>query len=553
MTLKEWFFKKTKTPLMVLGLFVGFIYCSFVLYAFKNSQVNLKKSLNDLIITSVRIGIQQNNRDLVESTLARAVDTLGAHAAILCNGQDLIVATTYDLKTCLQIPPVSFFHRLFKVDITGFSGYTVYFHIPWFSLSASHLWLLILTFSVVLICGWIIVNLRKNFLQDILLPLESNFISEDIPKIRELAQIKSNLQSLGAAREYAAYIDAVLESKRTFAHNVKSPIRAMKLLRQKLALQIDRDDMSLLENALDQISNMADKITIKQSRLTQERHDCSRLAQVDLRASLIKHINSKMHELLNAGKKINIKIEVDESSHYISVIDEGDFGAVISNLLNNAAEAQCDTITVKLFFVGARTVILISDNGKGIPTALSGYIFEDGATHGKPSGSGFGLYHVKRTLEAWKGSVNLLVENKSETVFRLEIPRIPLSRIDVKPTDSFIILDDNIDERKRIRASLMRTGLPNEIAEFDSPLSFNTDIKREDLKNSDLIIFADFDFGPHYVNGIEAISSFKSSWRSFLVTDHHDDPDVFARCKTYAIPLLPKEFFQDCISLHFLP
>jgi signal transduction histidine kinase len=120
----------------------------------------------------------------------------------------------------------------------------------------------------------------------------------------------------------------------------------------------------------------------------------------------------------------------------ITVTQEGDtegwFDAkklerALYNLLLNACEAitpEAGWIRVQLKGSPDAVEVRICDNGRGIPEAIQGKLFEPFVSHGKENGTGLGLTVVQKILQDHGGDVTLENTPSEGTVFRLVIPRL---------------------------------------------------------------------------------------------------------------------------------
>jgi len=68
------------------------------------------------------------------------------------------------------------------------------------------------------------------------------------------------------------------------------------------------------------------------------------------------------------------------------------------------------------------TCIFIMDNGVGIPEDIKKHIFEIGVKGKESSGSGIGLYLVKKIIEGHGGSIEVMDGENGGTLFKICIP-----------------------------------------------------------------------------------------------------------------------------------
>jgi DNA-binding response OmpR family regulator len=89
--------------------------------------------------------------------------------------------------------------------------------------------------------------------------------------------------------------------------------------------------------------------------------------------------------------------------------------SAIQNLLKNAFEASPDGATITLSIEYADPVRLVILNSGVVPAAIRDTAFEKYVTHGKPGGTGLGLYSARLLCRAQRGDVELIVDDALNT------------------------------------------------------------------------------------------------------------------------------------------
>ncbi|MBS1973735.1 MAG: GHKL domain-containing protein, partial [Bacteroidetes bacterium] len=141
------------------------------------------------------------------------------------------------------------------------------------------------------------------------------------------------------------------------------------------------------------------------------------------------------HGLRAKDKSFNaeFKTDFDSSLPKIDVVPQ-DIGRVILNLINNAFYAVSEkqkqgiagyepTVWVSTKKEGNKILILIKDNGQGIPSAIKEKIFQPFFTT-KPTGSGTGLglslsYDI---IKAHGGGIKVETKEGEGTEFMIQLP-----------------------------------------------------------------------------------------------------------------------------------
>jgi PAS domain S-box-containing protein len=82
--------------------------------------------------------------------------------------------------------------------------------------------------------------------------------------------------------------------------------------------------------------------------------------------------------------------------------------ALFGNLVDNAVtHSNADTIEVTCRSEGDEYVIIVADDGNGLPHESTTALFERGVSKGKTAGSGLGLYLVSEIVDSYGGSISL--------------------------------------------------------------------------------------------------------------------------------------------------
>ncbi|MDR2653730.1 MAG: ATP-binding protein [Mycoplasmataceae bacterium] len=150
-------------------------------------------------------------------------------------------------------------------------------------------------------------------------------------------------------------------------------------------------------------------------------------ANFDLKASeikidIIQFINEYIKEIylpdipvLNSTLKI--KVNVPDKLKYIIEFRPLEITTFIDNFIQNAEKAGATTILFEFEKTENHLVIIISDNGKGIPIENINRIFDLGFT--TTNGSGIGLFNVKSVVQKMKGKIDVSSEANKGTTFKV--------------------------------------------------------------------------------------------------------------------------------------
>jgi len=215
-------------------------------------------------------------------------------------------------------------------------------------------------------------------------------------------------------------LSAVGKAMSMMMHDLRSPIKNIKALTDMMRQdQVESEWLNLIDECGTQASEIfedfldfinetpAKKLPVKIEKMVEEG---VRLAQDRIDAAGI-----SIHRNIPAG----LEISGDESKLKRSIM----------NVVNNAVDALLDNkvsepridIEAAADKDGRNVVILIRDNGPGIPADISKTLFEPFITNHKANGTGLGLAIVKQYIIAHGGDIK--VENNNGAVFTISLPR----------------------------------------------------------------------------------------------------------------------------------
>ena len=141
----------------------------------------------------------------------------------------------------------------------------------------------------------------------------------------------------------------------------------------------------------------------------------------------IKPKQSSMRAIIDeCAEEMGIKI--DYSGPEELMVDSSYFFRLIHNLVNNAAKAGADQISITIWKAGSYAVMDVADNGPGMDDKTKALLFKPfkGSTKGS---SGLGLCISRDIAVAHGGDLRLTRSNQNGSEFRLRLPVEVLSDI----------------------------------------------------------------------------------------------------------------------------
>lgn len=157
-------------------------------------------------------------------------------------------------------------------------------------------------------------------------------------------------------------------------------------------------------------------------------------------------VNEKLAQYRGA-KDLRLAVAIADGSHALIDANPTELERVLSNLIDNSAQAMRGLGTLVIRFEQMQDgwiSISIEDSGPGIPPSVLSTIGQRGVTFGKEGGSGLGLWHARTTVESWGGRLEIQSEAGKGTTVRLILPRA--QRPAAEPTDGAadaILIDDD--------------------------------------------------------------------------------------------------------------
>lgn len=214
------------------------------------------------------------------------------------------------------------------------------------------------------------------------------------------------------------------------AHDIRSPLSALNAIIKTMD-GATSDQKSILSSVSEKINKIATDLldAAKRTKLDEQNNQGSNsLIRFDLVPVLKNTVLEKQleykdkHEcLLKFDNRIVGTAEVN--GHPVEL------SRIISNLINNSIEAlpsETGEVLISLREVGKSFIIVVADNGHGIPEEILKNLGTRGFSYGKSgynSGTGLGLFHAKSTIETWGGRFHIQSKIGLGTMITIDLPR----------------------------------------------------------------------------------------------------------------------------------
>ncbi len=219
-------------------------------------------------------------------------------------------------------------------------------------------------------------------------------------------------------------LEAWQEIAQRLAHEVKNPLTPIKLSAERILKKYqNREDLSkTLPKAVDSIIREVENM----DKLIQEFRDFSRPPALFQKKESINSVISNVTATYTSIYP-DVQIKWNQGKDMSPFIDSKQINRVLTNLLNNAAEAMKGFgqihIRTDLVRKGNNEYcrIQVEDNGPGIPEEMHGQVFNPYFTT-KESGTGLGLAIIERIIFDHAGSIWFESEKGTGTTFFIDLP-----------------------------------------------------------------------------------------------------------------------------------
>jgi len=218
---------------------------------------------------------------------------------------------------------------------------------------------------------------------------------------------------------------AAMEIVATVSHELRSPLTSIKGYTSLLLSRWDRLSDDQKQMMLGQIQHDADRVT----RLITELLDISRLeaGRLTLRRQRleVRDVAARVVEQVTmAYPDLRTEVRVPPDLPWV-LADADKVEQVLTNLVENAAKyADPARVRIVASHDDESVTVAVEDHGAGIgaddlPRVFDRFFRRD---HGRPSGTGLGLWISRRLAEAHGGSLTATSVEGEGSVFRLTLP-----------------------------------------------------------------------------------------------------------------------------------
>jgi two-component system, NtrC family, nitrogen regulation sensor histidine kinase NtrY len=210
---------------------------------------------------------------------------------------------------------------------------------------------------------------------------------------------------------------------RQVAHEIKNPLTPMKLSLQYLQKAID----SNASNVMDLSKSVARTLVEQIDHLSQIAGQFSQFANIGNPRNEVFDLNELLEmvtHLHGAEEKLELNWQPYNGAVMINA-DKTHINRLFTNLIQNAIQAVPEYKTPQIDITekveNDKVLVVIKDNGNGIPEAMQSKIFTPNFTT-KTSGTGLGLAMCKGIVEQSHGKIWFETMEGKGTNFFVELP-----------------------------------------------------------------------------------------------------------------------------------
>ncbi len=364
-----------------------------------------------------------------------------------------------------------------------------------------------------------------------------------LEEIKTLAVASEKLRQAERAMAFAELASQI-------SHDIRSPLSALNMVTSSLT-EMPEAKRLIVRNATQRINDIANGLLQKSKNIENSVISGAARDPVMLIALLDSIVSEKRTQF---REKIDVEIEGNLVKGYglFSNIDPAELSRVISNLINNSIEAFENgkgRVRVSIQASTDSAMIIIEDNGKGIPPHILTRLGEEGITHGKEgtqSGSGLGVSHARRTIEGAGGKFAISSSVGKGTKATLTLPKCDspnwfVERILICPNQIVVSVDDDQSIHQiwagRFASSLAIESFPRHV-KFTSLDEFEGWVKANRCTSDRYLI--DYEFLGQDGNGLEIIERLQIQAQSILVSSRYEEPQIQIAAQKLKLKILPK-------------
>lgn len=216
------------------------------------------------------------------------------------------------------------------------------------------------------------------------------------------------------------------------AHQLRTPLSGLKWTLHML-INGDFGEMANDQKVfvMKSYENNERMISLVNDMLAADRIESGRVKFEQLKINLRDLVENVLFEVMPNAERRKVQVRFDNLStdNFTVVVDATKIRAVIQNLLENSIKYTMEggVVAIRIEKLNGEFLVIIKDSGIGIPEKQKPQIFSrffraSNAIKVETSGTGLGLYMVKKIIEMHKGRVWFESEENKGTTFYFTLP-----------------------------------------------------------------------------------------------------------------------------------
>ena len=336
------------------------------------------------------------------------------------------------------------------------------------------------------------------------------------------------------------------------SHDIRSPLAALKMLLTQLD-SIPEDKRILIRSSVNRINDISNDLLNHGKKLSNDNTTAVSNLENAMLATLVDSVVSEKRISLRDKANISLEARLDKSYGLFSLINSVEMKRLLSNAITNAAEAfdfNQGLVEVILESVGDKVLLIIKDNGKGIPPHILDKLGLHGVTHGKEgtqSGSGLGVYHAKKTIESFGGKYEIKskVGHGTSIIITLKKENPPdwfVQKLLIKKNQTIVATDDDssILEIWKQKFSGFIEHNSIQLVTCTSGKCLKEWILNNKESSIDAIYLMDFELLGQKQTGLDLIDELLLNQRAILVSSRYEESQIKDRCLKLGVKMIPK-------------
>lgn len=261
---------------------------------------------------------------------------------------------------------------------------------------------------------------------------------------RDLVMALEQLDTLNQKNVDMERLAAIGQLSSVVAHEIRNPLGLIDLyaklaedtLTKKLSDRLSPDEQAPFLAHLGQVRAATQQLEVILSELTNYARPLTLNVSRIAIAQLIESVGEFYRPSFDEKSVLLVLDTTDAGCHVELDVDADKVRQALINLLKNALEVSTrgGTVTVKMSTRGKHDTLLyikVIDEGSGVSDQHVKKLFTPYFST-KGSGTGLGLAHSRKILQAHGGNVELLSTSASGSTFALVLPLLPVGSISVK-------------------------------------------------------------------------------------------------------------------------